>query len=251
MQFSFDTNLNKIALKFFIALAFLLAFAVCGAAQKAKTPKKLDSLDLINMNNQSENLELGFVTPNELEGYEFFKKGKLNNVRLGVSTKADIENIFGSDCKKPCDYSSNWTITFDYFSETLFVVEEKYNKNLNKSVEKNYIPKKEVVGKISSVWVRPKKRISFENVIFSGQFKKHSYLESGYLRSEAKEGVLIDFYVDIYGLQYLVFDKFTSHTFKDTFNLRKQFENFRKGDLITIKYTIPEGIENSLFVEVK
>lgn len=234
-----------------IAFIFLLVFTVGARAQTAKTSKGLDSIDLLNMSNKTENSKSGFVTPNELEGYEFFKRGKLGNIRLGASTKADIEKIFGSDCKKPCDYDPNWTIEVEYFTESLFVVEENYDKTLNKTVEKNFVPKKEAVGKISSVSLRPKKKISFANVIFPGEFKKYSFLETGYLRPQGKDGVLIDFHVDNYGLRYLVFDKFTSNTFKDTFNLRKQFENFRQGDLITINYTLPEEIENSFFVEVK
>jgi hypothetical protein len=198
------------------------------------------------MNNQVENLEPGFITPNELEGYEYFKKGKLNKIRLGVSTKANIEEIFGSDCEKPCDYDSNWAITFDYFNKDSVIV-----KNLNKLVEKQYVPKKETVGKISSVRISPKKRVSFEDIAFSNKFKKHSYLETGYPRSTDKDGVLIDVYTDSYGLQYAFFDKFTIDTFKDTFNLRKQFSNFRKGDLIIIKYTIPEELENEFLIEDK
>ena len=209
--------------KIITSFIFLLIFTICVAAQTGKTSKRLDSIDLLKMKSKPEKLELGSVTPNELEGYEFFKKGKLNNVRLGISTKADVESIFGSDCKKPCDYDSNWTIAFDYIGESLTIV-----KNFNRPDEKNYIPKKEAVGKIISVSLRPKKRISFENVVFSAQFKKYSYLETGYGRSEGKDGVWVDFYGDIYGLQYLVFDKFTSSNFQDPLNLRKHFENFRK-----------------------
>ena len=122
---------------------------------------------------------------------------------------------------------------------------------MNTSVEKQYVPKKEAVGKISSVRISPKKRTSFEGITFSNEFKKYSYCETGSPRSEGKEGVLIDFFVDSYGLQYAVFDKFTSHTFKDIFNLRKQFGNSRKGDLIIIKYTIPEELQNRFLTEDK
>ena len=230
--------------KNFIAFTLLLVFAVCVSAQKTKTTKTLDNLDLIKMNNQSENLEPGFVTPNELAGYEFFKKGKTSKIRLGVSTKMDVESLFGSDCRKPCDYDPNWSIAFDYFEKDLVVIE-----GLNTSVEKQYVPKKESVGKISSVSFRPKKKTSFENTTFSNEFKKHSYLETGYPAPTDKNGVLVDVYTDSYSLQYLIFDKFTSDTFKDTFNLRKQFSNFRKGDLIIVKYTIPEELQNRFLVE--
>lgn len=237
--------------KFFISFIFLVAFAVCATAQKIKTAKKLDSLDLLKMNDQSENLEPGFVTPNELAGYEFFKQGKLNKIRLGVSTKTDIEEIFGSNCEKPCDYDPNWLISFEYFNKGLFLIEE----NLIKSTEKHYVPKKEVIGKIRSVIISPKKRVSFDSFTFSNEFEKHSYLETGYLRRNDKtdkdDGVLIDVYTDSYGLQYAFFDKFTGDTFKDTFNLRKHFGKFRNGDLISIKYAIPEKLQNIFFIENK
>lgn len=229
--------------KIFITFIFLVVFAFCGAAQTPKTTRGLDNLDLMNTNRQSTN-SADIVTPNELDGFGFFKTGKLNNIKIGVSTKADIEKIFGSACEKPCDYDSNWMITFDYFSANQVLVD-----NFNKPDEKNYVPKKEVIGKIESVALRPKKTISFNNITFSNNFQKYSFLESGYINSADKDGVLIDIYQDSYGLQYLIFDKFTSENFKDTFNLRKQFANFRKGDLIIIKYTIPEDLESMFFVE--
>lgn len=235
--------------KIFIFFAFLLAFAVCAAAQKTKPTKGLDNLDLMNMNRQSTNSGSGIVSPNELEGFEFFKTGKLSNIKIGVSTKTDIQKIFGSDCEKPCDYDSNWTITFDYFSESQVLVEKKYDQKLKESIQTNYIPKKEFIGKIESVMLRPKKKLSFDNITFTDSFKKHSFVDNGILSPDAKDGVSIDVYLDSYGLQYFIFDKFPSDNFKDTFNLRKQFANFRKGDLISIKYTIPEDMESIFFVE--
>ncbi len=236
--------------KIFIAFISLLLFVICGAAQTIKSTKGLDNLDLMNVNRQTKNSGAGIVTPNELEGFEFFKTGKLNNIRIGISTESDVQNIFGSSCEKPCDYDSNWIITVVYFDESDILIENKYDQKSNKTIETHYIPKKEVIGKIVSVEVRPKKRTSFENVNFSGNLKKFSHLENGYLTpSISKDGVLIDIYADSYGLQYLIFDKFTSDNFKDTFNLRKRFSNFSKGDLITIKYMIPEELESNFYVE--
>lgn len=234
--------------KSFIVFTFLSAFALQVSAQKTKTSRGLDNLDLMSKNRQSINSGSSIVTPNELAGFEFFKTGKLNNIKIGASTKADIQKIFGSDCEKPCDYDSNWTITFDYFSENQVLVEEKYNQKLYKSVHTNYIPRKEFIGKIESVMLRPKKTFSFDNITFTDSFKKYSFIESAYLNSDPKDGVLIDGYLDSYGLQYFIFNKFTSENIKD-FNLRKLFANLRKGDLISIKYTIPEDMESIFFVE--
>jgi hypothetical protein len=232
--------------KIFITFTLLLAFAVCISAQKPKTTRGLDNLDLINMSSQSKNSESGIVTPNELEGYEFFKSGKLKQLRIGFSTKADVAKIFGSACEKPCQYDANWRITFDYFSATEVLV-----KNLNKTDEKNYVPRKEAVGKIQEVRIRPMNQISFQNVTFPANLKKYNYSETGYSRPEIRDGVEFDIYADSFGLQYLIFDKLAGDKSKFTLDSRKQFSNFRQGDLIIIKYTITEEMENNFYVEEK
>jgi len=232
--------------RIFITFTFLLAFAVCISAQKTKTTRGLDNLDLINMNSQSNNSESSIVTPNELEGYEFFKSGKLKQLRIGFSTKADVAKIFGLACEKPCQYDANWMITFDYFSATQVLVE-----NLAKPGEKNYVPRKEAVGKIEEVRIRPKNQISFQNITFPTNLKKYSYSETGYSRPEIRDGVEFDIYADSFGLQYLIFDKLAGDTSKDKLDLRKQFSNFRRGDLIIIKYTITKETQGNFYVEQK
>lgn len=77
--------------KIFIVFTFLLAFAICVSAQKNQYP-------------------------NELKGYEFFGKGKLIKIKLGVSTKKDVKKIFGKDCEKYCDYDKNFKIKFEYLA---------------------------------------------------------------------------------------------------------------------------------------
>lgn len=237
------------SIKIFIAFTFLLAFTVCVSAQTVRTPKKLDNLDLINMNNQAKNLEPGFVTPNELEGFEFFMKGKLNKLRLGVSTKADVRKIFGTDCENPCDYDSNWMVKFDYFEKDFMLISEIGNKNQSNLIEKHYIPKKESIGKVLSITLQPKNRVSFSNIAFSGEFNKSSYLETGYPSPQNDVlGVSLDHYIDSYGLQYFVFDKIVNETLKDTFNLKNE-ANYQKADLVMIKYMIPKELENMFFME--
>jgi len=73
--------------KIFIVFTFLLAFAVFVSAQ-------------------------GSPYPNELKGYEFFGKGKLKNIKLGVSSKKDVKKIFGKDC----DYDENFKVKFEYLA---------------------------------------------------------------------------------------------------------------------------------------
>ena len=232
--------------RLFIAFTFLLIFAVGASAQKTKTTRGLDNLDLMTINRQSTDDRSGIVTPNELEGFQFFKAGKLSGIRIGVSTKTDIQNIFGSACEKPCQYDENWMISFDYFSAGQTLIE-----NLGKPNQKNYVPRKEAIGKIEEVRIRPKNQISFKNITFPANLKKYSYSETAYSREEIRDGVEFDIYADSFGLQYLVFDKIASGTAKQVLDSRKQFSNFRQGDLIIIKYTITEEMQNNFFAEQK
>ena len=232
-------------------VGFVLIFAFQVLAQSGKTTRGLDSVDLLNMNNKASNSGSDFVMPNELAGYEFFKKGKLNSLRIGVSSAAEIEKIFGSDCQKGCDYSPDWTFTVDYFGESAVLVTRTYDKNRSTYTEKQSVPKKEVVGKIESMSLKPKKRVSFINTAFPAEFTKYSIVETGFLNLDRKDafGASIDFYMDAYGLQYLVFDKMVNERLKDTFGLKKKFEKFQKGDLLLIKYTITEAMESRFWVE--
>lgn len=63
-------------------------------------------------------LKLGDISPNELPGYEFFRKGKLKDIRLGISTSDDMKKIFGETCEEICDYDDNWRVWVKYFEKT-------------------------------------------------------------------------------------------------------------------------------------
>lgn len=71
--------------RIYIAVGLVLASAVCGSAQSVQFP-------------------------NELKGYEFFGKGKLNGLKLGSSKKSDVEKIFGQSCEKQCDYNDDFNM---------------------------------------------------------------------------------------------------------------------------------------------
>jgi len=62
-------------------------------------------------------LKVGEVTPNELKGYKFFGPGKLKTIRLGVSGRADIRLLFGSECESECVYDDEWNMRVEYFNE--------------------------------------------------------------------------------------------------------------------------------------
>ena len=127
--------------KIFVFITFLLAFTVCVSAQ-------------------------GVQFPNELKGYEFFGKGKLKGLQLGVSGKEDILKIFGKTCdfheNEVCEYDNKWNIVITYFG---FSVE--FNKGLE-----SYM-KNEFIDKIFRIELLPKEMINFENVKFSKIYKRN------------------------------------------------------------------------------
>lgn len=227
-----------------MALVAVLAGGV--AAQQGKR-RGLDSLDLLNSTKaESDTSASNLTSPNELDGYDFFRLGKLNGLRLGMTTKSEIVKLFGSECEQFCDYDSSWSVGFDFFSENEMMIEA-----LGKPGEKQYVTRKEAAGKMEEVLLRPKRRISFENVTFPAAFRKHTYLETGNPGSGRKDGVWMNIYEDDFGLQYWIFDRFTAANLPDPLEVFKEFKNSRKGDLIAIKYTIPAAKQGLFLVEQK
>lgn len=235
--------------KNFIIFTFLLTFAVCGSAQEKVDPKItkeiIDSLDkgaefndlLKTGPKRIKNLELGFSTPNELENYKFFKEGKLKRLKLGISTKDGVKEIFGKDCEDICEYDKDWRIVFTYF------------KNISREVTENGIKKKLVAdpqsaNKIYSVKLVPENRISFSQVKFPDEFYKGQTVAFGHDFSGHASGISIDVYVDSYGLQYNIFDKENYTTFEEK-------DKRQHGDLMSVEYTIPNNLEEKFFIEQK
>ena len=78
--------------KIFIAFTFLLSFAVCVSAQDYKYS-------------------------NELKGFELFRNGKWKSLKPLISTKEDVEKIFGKSCLDGCDYDENWRVEIMYVGQ--------------------------------------------------------------------------------------------------------------------------------------
>jgi len=191
--------------KIFIAFAFLLAFALQVSAQ-------------VNL------------FPNELKGYEFFAKGKLKDLKLGISTPKDIKDNFGENCENSCEYDENWMITFDFFSK-------------NQTIEiggKILTPKEDFHEKLYSVALVPRKNISFRKTKFPKYFSLIGYgggggCPDGDGECSWREDKL---YKDEYGLIYSICEK--------------SFPNkCKKGDLSAIIYSIPDTLEAKIFTEEK
>lgn len=78
----------------------------------------------------------------------------MSNLKLTVSTKEDVKNVFGSDCDGGCDYDAIWKIDFNYFGG--ITIEKTVD---NKKIK--YVHKKDLIGKISSISFTPKQSIPF------------------------------------------------------------------------------------------
>lgn len=231
--------------KIFIAAAFLMAFAFQVSAQNDSVPDDLDFNDLLRLGpKRIKNLNLGFSTPNELEGYQFFNKGKLNKLRIGVSAKENVEATFGAICKEFCNYDSDWKIRFEYFDEKTLITSYYSDGKGNKTGIKKFAPLPEYHGKIRSVKLISQETVSFSKVAFSDKFYKFSSVAFGHDFDGNAAHVAFDSYTDSYGLKYTVFDKITFSTLKDT-------DERQNGDLISIEYTIPRDLEDKMFVEQK
>lgn len=191
-------------------------------------------------------LTLGEVSPNEMPGYEFFKKGKLKPVRLGISTKDDMRRIFGDTCESTCDYDENWSIYADYYDNR---VEFSRSGGESNEPETEYIPRPEFVNKLQSLRLSPKKRISFLKVSVPRTFgSNESYAigddwdENGFAGAVHTTSTI---YADGYGLEYIVFGAETFNNLRDKGPAVK--EPVRKGDLISIEYSIPDSFEDVIF----
>ena len=194
----------------------------CGGGRNFKTAGKLNTY------------------PNELQGYNFFDKGKLKGLKVTVSTKEDVTKNFGSDCESGCDYNDDWSVNFSYFG----TITKETTIN-DKKIK--YVPKEELIGKIYSIRLIPKKRVSFSRVIFSDKFSQsYGFSVGDNFDSEGFKGAVSTSYYsyeDRYGLEYTVF-KETSYVVGEA-----KKSQYSKGNLTGIEYSIPNQIEETMFVE--
>jgi|SRR5215213_4059699 len=228
---------------FLIVFAFLLAFALQVSAQDVSVPytsTKTSKKGIIK------SLEIGDVSPNELDSYKFFAEGKLNKLKLGISTKEAVRTFFGVPKLESknidfYDYDDDWQIQFIYFDEQISTI---YTSTFRNGIQINtkLVPLTEVIGKISKIRLIPKKFISFSQITFSNQFSKQ--INSGSYDSEMKKVFEYYIYQDSFGLEYRILDKMISSNPENT-KSRSQLS------LMSIEYTIPYKLKEKIFVEQK
>jgi hypothetical protein len=128
--------------------------------------------------------------PNELKGYEFFRSGRLKDLKPLVSTRADVKRVMGANCEYGCDYDENWEIGFAY-------IERDWSKTDNVGI---YKAKVAFIGKLHDISFRPRHPIVLTQV---DVFPQDFYCANGLAESdkfEYKCRVCIDAHRVIYSL---------------------------------------------------
>ncbi len=186
-------------------------------------------------------LEIGYSFTNELDGYKFFSGGRIDTLRLGVSTKADVDKIFGSDCRHNsefssdfCAYDSDWKVTFWYFDKNSGFV------RASNGVQSHYLVKPEFIGTIQRITLLPTKRLSIRDAVFSEKFSRNSLSVYNY-RMAASDRLRYTAFRDSYGLIYEIFDEILSKSQVDS--------AFEPGDLIRIRYEFPHRMKDKMFTK--
>ena len=197
-------------------------------------------------------LQVGELSPNELRGFQFFAKGKLNGLKLGISTKEDVERIFGDSCEIECDYDENWSIWAGYFGGDSTITETTADE-MGAEVKYEYSPKAAYVGKLQVIHLTPKKRMPLQKKTFSGVFMQNESFSvgddwnedgfAGAVHSTSKT------YTDGYGLRYSVFEKETFNNLKS--KPKKTSADTRTGDLTQIEYSIPDTLRDIIYRKQK
>lgn len=177
--------------------------------------------------------------PNELEGFEFFGKEKLQELQLTVSSKEDVEKIFGSQCKNHCELNSDWLIRFEYF-EDIWISTSRNDKD----EKMTYFLDSKYVGKLRLIEIRPKNQISFADICFPKEFQELLLTSTGSKFDSEKSLIMGDkAFRDSNGLTYEIVNKTISYNTKN-----KDTITFNKGELVLIRYDIPKELKNNLFI---
>jgi hypothetical protein len=135
--------------------------------------------------------------PNEIKGYELYAKGKLEKIKILVSSEKDTIKIFGKNCESGCDYDDNWKVAFRFLRKGEYISE-----GTGKEERRFYLPKK-YIGKLSEIHFLPKKHISFEGIQFSNLFRKSFAYQTG-AELHPEDAGSMNTFTDNFGLKYVV-----------------------------------------------
>jgi hypothetical protein len=192
---------------------------------------------------------MGEVSPNEIRGYEFFKKGKLNSIRLGISTKDDVRRIFGDTCDSVCDFDENWRLWADYYEDGM-AFSQTTGDSKDADVKTEFFPRPEFIGKLQTLRLTPKKPIPFLRVVFPKTFVKNERYSIGDAWDENGFAGAVhstsNTYTDGYGLEYSVYDRETFNNLRS--KVPEQKNTVRKWDLLGIEYGVPDSFNDAIYV---
>jgi hypothetical protein len=175
--------------------------------------------------------------PNELNGYQFFGKGRLAGLKPGVSTKEDVKRIFGKNCEKICDYDSDWTVNFSFY-ENNWTKEDTDEKG----VKTVYYLEPKYLEKLRKIEITPKKQQSFANVSFPNAFQK--LMRSQITKNRSGKGRMIT-YESFQDANGLVYELYSATDYDDIKNKNERLYN--KGDLFSIQYNISKEQEKVMY----
>lgn len=160
--------------------------------------------------------------PNELKGFQFYKRGKLKNVELLTTTRQQIRDIFGDDCFfDGCSYDEDWDLGFMYYWEGFQTY--KYENG----VKKNYVVSPEYVDRVCRILLKPRKTISLKEFTFPKKFKADFGI--------GEHSIKRKFFTDSNGLYYSV---------------NGSVDGTDNGNLTNIQYGIPENLREEGFILV-
>lgn len=199
--------------KIFVALIFIAAFALQISAQK---------------NN---------LYPNELKNYQFSKDKRLQNLKPGISGKADITKNFGIECEEECDFDKNWTVKFKYFDS-----ESESPDNFS---ETDLKPDPKYTGKLFSITLEPKSEIAFKNVELPKQFGFIGGIGATAVSKDKKTDSVTRWYRDSYGLKYEIAYR------TELTNDNKEIAGGKTVNLKAIEYGISDVLIKRIFIKTK
>ena len=156
--------------------------------------------------------------PNELHGFKFYRDGRLADIKLTISTTADVAKILGEECLKTCDLDENWQVNIFRALKG-----GRACTGIECKTKLTILP--EYVGKVWSITITPKTRVSFADITFSEKFQ-HGI--SGPLEWDKNT---YNVYWDEDDLSYKLFAEDSADG------------KHRKGDLKEIQYRTPWNVD--------
>lgn len=151
MLFSFDPNLRNIAFKIdgprsfsLHVVALVAVFAIAGVNSFAQFRAEF---------------------PNELDEFKFYRNGRLADIKLTLSTTADVVRTFGEECLKTCELDENWKVS-------LLRLVKGINGCTGAGCRTKLPILPEYIGRVWEITITPKKRVSFAKIRISEKFKQ-------------------------------------------------------------------------------